>query len=71
VEGRECLGEECCSLHGEARQHFRHPNCAKEQWFGLYCAKYQRFYCAGMDNCSSTTSYMQHLNNFKQGQWRS
>lgn len=58
-------------MHGSERHGFRHPDCSKEQWFGLYCAKYQRFYCAGKDNCASAEEYMRHLSSFKQGRWRS
>lgn len=57
-------------MHGSERQGRQRPDCSKEQWFGLYCARYQRFYCAGLGNCSSPEKYMQHLNSAKQSQWR-
>ncbi|HTY46519.1 MAG TPA: hypothetical protein VMB46_02515 [Methanomassiliicoccales archaeon] len=48
----------------------RARDCSREQWFGLYCAKYQRFYCSGKENCATVESYLQHLTDFKQSQWR-
>lgn len=31
---------------------------------GLYCKKYNRFYCAGKDNCQTKEEYMQHMKEF-------
>ena len=35
------------------------------EWYGIYCPKYKRFYCAGKDNCETMEEYM---NNFKRFQ---
>ncbi len=71
VNGRECLGEHRCAVITHERgAGIKQRDCARDQWFGLYCAKYQRFYCSGKDNCGTVESYLQHLNDFKQAQWR-
>ncbi|MFW6195707.1 MAG: hypothetical protein ACOC5D_00090 [Thermoplasmatota archaeon] len=31
---------------------------------GLYCKKYNRFYCAGKDNCEDEEEYMKHMKEF-------
>jgi hypothetical protein len=36
-------------------------------WYGLYCAKYQRFYCAGKENCSSAEDYFGSMVRFRTG----
>ena len=70
VDARECVGEDSCLvLFPEKRGSNHRAECSKEQWFGLYCSKYQRFYCSGKDHCSSVESYMDHLTNFRQSQW--
>ena len=71
VDGRHCVGEEACGLitHERDGAH-RHSDCSREQWFGLYCAKYQRFYCAGKENCGTAESYLRHLTTNRQSQWR-
>ncbi len=71
VQGRHCLGEEACGLIAHERQATAHrSDCSMEQWFGLYCAKYQRFYCAGKENCETHESYLRHLTANRQSQWR-
>ncbi len=29
---------------------------------GIYCQKYNRFYCAGEDNCQTENEYIKHMN---------
>jgi len=66
VEGRNCVGEESCSVMSSPTKASRRKNdCSLEQWYGLYCAKYQRFFCAGLENCSTAESYMAHLAKFQ------
>jgi len=67
IEGRECIGEENCHLG------FLQPGgvieaeeCHMERWQGLYCPRYQRFYCAGRENCDTVESYMSHFAEFKE-----
>lgn len=71
ISGRECIGESNClarsSVDGVLR---RKVDCSKEQWYGLYCAKYQRFYCAGRENCSTAEAYMMHFAQFASGRGR-
>lgn len=31
---------------------------------GLYCKKYNRFYCAGKENCENEEEYMKHMKEF-------
>ncbi len=64
------MGEDNCAVHGGERHRTRHQDCSNDQWFGLYCAKYQRFFCAGKGNCGSIEEYMTQMNSFRQGQWR-
>ncbi|MCX6653054.1 MAG: hypothetical protein NT137_06860 [Methanomassiliicoccales archaeon] len=71
MDAKHCVGEESCSMIShEPGERRHHHDCDREQWFGLYCAKYQRFYCAGKENCTTVEGYMQHLTNYKQSQWR-
>lgn len=70
IDSKECKGEENCSFGKTEYLHHHGHECSKEQWFGLYCAKYQRFYCAGSENCSSFDQYITHLNIARQSQLR-
>lgn len=31
---------------------------------GIYCKKYNRFYCAGRENCETKEEYMKHMKEF-------
>lgn len=31
---------------------------------GIYCKKYNRFYCAGKENCENEEEYMKHMKEF-------
>ena len=31
---------------------------------GIYCKKYNRFYCAGKENCEDEEEYMKHMKEF-------
>lgn len=66
VAGRECIGEENCAAKFSSLSKSRRSDCSFESWQGLYCAKYQRFYCAGIENCSTAESYMAHFARYTQ-----
>ncbi len=71
ISGRECVGEVNCLVRSTADGLLRKRNdCSKEQWYGLYCAKYQRFYCAGRENCHTAESYMMHFAQFAESRGR-
>ena len=71
VEERICMGEDkCAALSPEGERLHRAMECSHDQWFGLYCAKYRRFYCAGKENCTTPETYMAHLLSAKTAQWR-
>ncbi len=31
---------------------------------GVYCEKFNRFYCAGEDNCQTEDEYLEHMNEY-------
>jgi len=62
IAERECRGEENCHVHSRERgQVSAAPECSKERWSGLYCAKYQRFHCTGSGKCSTAADYLESL----------
>lgn len=66
VEGRECVGEARCMVKSTpARYCVANSDCSIDEWRGLYCSKYQRFYCAGMDNCGTAEKYMAHFAEYR------
>jgi len=70
VDARECLGEDHCHVHSAERSRTQPAlECSKEQWSGLYCAKYQRFHCTGAGRCSTPAEYLESLSLFRQTQW--
>ncbi len=71
----ECIGENACSFisndavdmtggmsnsvnSNEADDQDRCPNTE----CGIYCDKYNRFYCAGLENCQTEKEYLKHMN---------
>lgn len=67
IEGRECVGEENCLVKSIPMRYCQmNSDCSLEQWHGLYCAKYQRFYCSGIENCTTIESYMAHFAKFRE-----
>lgn len=36
-------------------------NCADVKGDGVYCHRFNRFYCAGKENCTDNTSYLRDL----------
>jgi hypothetical protein len=67
INSTACVGEDSCSHADVARRHLYHDDCSREHWYGLYCAKYQRFYCAGKDNCTSVEDYFGSWVKFRTG----
>ena len=61
ISERECVGETRCLITSELMEGVKRQDCSREEWYGLYCAKYQRFFCAGMENCRTAESYMAHF----------
>jgi hypothetical protein len=53
----ECVGEESCRHAEVTHRREYHDDCSKEHWYGLYCAKYRRFFCSGKEHCSSAQDY--------------
>jgi len=37
-----------------------------DQWQGLYCSRYQKFFCAGKGRCDTMEDYMSEFARFKQ-----
>ncbi|HUV24963.1 MAG TPA: hypothetical protein VMW26_06010 [Methanomassiliicoccales archaeon] len=71
IEGRECIGEESCRLGSLGRRGFTVADeCHMEKWQGLYCPRYQRFYCSGRENCETMESYMSHFVDFRESRGR-
>ncbi|MGD0056541.1 MAG: hypothetical protein ABSB83_01635 [Methanomassiliicoccales archaeon] len=67
IEERECVGEDNCLVRSSPMRYCQmNSHCSSEQWHGLYCAKYQRFYCSGIENCGTAESYMTHFARFRE-----
>ncbi|OPY31905.1 MAG: hypothetical protein A4E32_01510 [Methanomassiliicoccales archaeon PtaU1.Bin124] len=65
VHGRECQGEERCRVQPHRIVSWNDQNCSHERSYGLYCTKYQKFYCAGKDSCATPEAYMDSLVKFR------
>lgn len=71
----DCVGEEGCVFKEEEKnseslensalnlEEEEKDSCTKTQC-GIYCKKYNRFYCAGEENCDSEEEYLQHMNQY-------
>ena len=73
ITSTTCIGEEECE---KILQGVETPNektaaegCFGDytEWYGIYCPKYKRFYCAGKDNCETIDEYMSHFKRFQEG----
>ena len=67
IDSTECLGEDSCRHANVSRRHRYRDDCSKEHWYGLYCAKYQRFFCAGRDKCGSAEEYFSSMVRYRTG----
>jgi hypothetical protein len=65
VDARECAGEKHCMQRADRIVPTMNIDCSAEQWYGLYCSKYQRFYCPGKEKCGSLESYLASFTEYK------
>jgi hypothetical protein len=65
VSGRECVGEDRCHVQRIKQHKWSELDCSQEHRYGPYCAKYQRFYCAGRDHCDTPEQYLDSLVRFR------
>jgi hypothetical protein len=66
VDSLECIGPDKCEFSGMNILVLRKPghresDCGHEQWLGLYCEKYRRFFCPGREHCVTPESYAKQL----------
>jgi len=71
VDSLECIGQDKCehsSLNVLTKVTAQRgiSECGHENWLGLYCEKYGRFFCAGKGNCATPELYHRHLSDHKQ-----
>ena len=70
VSGDRCVGASTCGTYttvdkpgaeGDSAGKYNYTagvQCECNLGFGLYCTKYNRFYCAGKEKCGSADEYM-------------
>jgi hypothetical protein len=58
VEDSKCLGLEKCTASSQALMIDSGQSCGHDKWYGLYCDKYKRFFCSGIDQCGTFEDYM-------------
>jgi len=63
VEERACIGLDQCPERSRAFSINPEGSCGYDKWYGLYCDKYKRFFCAGTGNCETFEDYMGHFAN--------
>lgn len=51
-----CSGQKECDLFSRAKK-TKENECDTESWYGVYCAKYKRFFCPGKDDCQTYDDY--------------
>ncbi len=69
----ECIGEDSCKfltdqevadmdgmIMGDDTNTEDEDKCPNTKC-GIYCEKYNRFYCAGEDNCQTEKDYLKHM----------
>jgi len=65
VDSLECIGFDKCEFSTlnvlTKTSQKSSSECRHENWLGLYCERYGRFFCAGEGNCSTPESYHRHL----------
>lgn len=66
VDSLECIGLEKCEFSGmnilmAKKRSLHESECGHEQWLGLYCEKYKRFFCPGREHCVTPESYRKQL----------
>jgi hypothetical protein len=63
VKERACIGLESCPERTKDFKASVRQSCGYDNWYGLYCDKYKRFFCAGIGNCETFEEYMEHFAN--------
>lgn len=59
VESYYCVGKENCHILIELKETKKNRHvCEYDLGCGVYCKKYQRFFCAGRENCDNIEDYM-------------
>lgn len=58
VEVRACIGLDQCPESSKDFKISSEKSCGYDRWYGLYCAKYKRFFCADVGNCETFEDYM-------------
>jgi len=65
IEDAECIGLDQCSerfpVSSGAFEISSEQSCGYDKWYGLYCDKYKRFFCAGRGNCENFEEYIEHF----------
>jgi hypothetical protein len=65
VDSLECVGRDKCEFSGmnilTNRSSAPAAECGHEEWLGLYCEKYKRFFCPGREHCVTPESYQKNL----------
>ena len=49
VDGVLCGGRQVCDFFSKSNDR-EEQACDHDAWYGLYCAKYKRFFCPGKEN---------------------
>ncbi len=74
VDSLECIGRDKCEFSGmNILMHTaRTPivECGHEEWLGLYCEKYRRFFCPGREHCVTPESYQKNLTVYQERKLR-
>lgn len=58
VDGVLCGGRQICDFFSKSNDR-EEQACDHDAWYGLYCAKYKRFFCPGKDACGTFEDYAQ------------
>jgi hypothetical protein len=62
VDETSCSGLEQCPDKSSALD-LNSKQCGHDKWYGLYCDRYKRFFCAGSGKCEDFEEYMMHFAN--------
>lgn len=61
VDEMSCTGLEQCPDSSQVLELNSKHSCGHDRWYGLYCDRYKRFFCAGSGNCEDFEEYMKHF----------
>jgi len=65
VDSLDCIGLDKCEFSGlnvlMTKPGVKRAECGHEEWLGLYCDKYRRFFCPGREHCVTPESYQKNL----------